>query len=410
MGWSFLFVLFFLVILLTLRDFGSLGGGVYDVSYSRFKSLVEADEVSEVQLRGAEATGKLRKPAPIGPEGEEGDRFQTRVPAFGDDALLPLLEERGVDVRVEKSESEGFWMTTILMMLPILILVGFFVWSTRQARNIAGGFGTRDASFLKQGQTPEKPKVRFADVAGQENAKREVTELVDFLRDPARYQKLGAEVPRGVLLMGPPGTGKTLLARALAGEAGVPFFSISGSQFIEVFVGVGASRVRQLFEAARKSAPSIIFIDELDSVGRTRGTGLGGGHDEREQTLNQILAEVDGFAEHEAVIVLAATNRPDVLDPALLRPGRFDRHVVLDLPDRNDRAAILKVHTRDVPTDASVDLDKIAVAPPASRAQISRTWSTKPRCSRPGKGRSPSAAISWIAPGTSCCSAPSVRS
>ena len=208
------------------------------------------------------------------------------------------------------------------------------------------------------------PKVTFADVAGQDNAKREVSELVDFLKDPERYTRLGAEVPRGVLLMGPPGTGKTLLARALAGEAGVPFFSISASEFIEVFVGVGASRVRKMFDEAKARQPAIIFIDELDSIGRVRGTGFGGGHDEREQTLNQILAELDGFEGHEAVIVLAATNRPDVLDPALLRPGRFDRHVTLDLPDRNARVAILTVHTRKVPLAADVSLETVAAGTP----------------------------------------------
>jgi cell division protease FtsH len=235
----------------------------------------------------------------------------------------------------------------------------------RAARNLAGGLtAAGESRFLKRGQVVEVPGIRFADVAGQENAKREVTELVDFLKEPSRYRKLGAEVPRGVLLMGPPGTGKTLLARALAGEAGVPFLAISASEFIEVFVGVGASRVRQLFELAKKNAPSILFIDELDSVGRTRGTGLGGGHDEREQTLNQILAEMDGFAVHEAVIVLAATNRPDVLDPALLRPGRFDRHVTLDLPDRRDREAILRVHTRKVPLDPEVELERVAAGTP----------------------------------------------
>jgi len=201
-------------------------------------------------------------------------------------------------------------------------------------------------------------------VAGQDAAKREITELVEFLKNPQQYRRLGAEVPRGVLLMGPPGTGKTLMAKALAGEAGVGFYSISGSEFIEVFVGVGASRVRHLFEQAKQTAPSIIFIDELDSIGRTRGTGLGGGHDEREQTLNQILAEMDGFSGHEAVIVLAATNRPDVLDPALLRPGRFDRHVVLELPDRNDRIAILRVHSRKVPLADDVELEKIAAGTP----------------------------------------------
>ena len=215
-----------------------------------------------------------------------------------------------------------------------------------------------------QQKKAEVPDVTFDDVAGQENAKREVTELVEYLKQPERFRDVGAEIPRGILLMGPPGTGKTLLARALAGEAGVPFYSISGSEFIEVFVGVGASRVRSLFAAAKKHAPSIIFVDELDSIGRTRGTGLGGGHDEREQTLNQILAEMDGFAGHEAVIVLAATNRPDVLDSALLRPGRFDRHVVMDLPDKQGRVAILKVHTRKVPITEDVDFDKIASGTP----------------------------------------------
>jgi cell division protease FtsH len=246
--------------------------------------------------------------------------------------------------------------------------MALFFWALQRTyRNLAGGLGGRGdlQKFLEPfAKTAKIPKVKFADVAGQENAKREVQELVEFLRDPERFRKLGAEVPRGVLLMGPPGTGKTMMARALAGEAGVPFFSITGSEFIEVFVGVGASRVRSLFQAAKKEAPAIIFIDELDAVGRTRGTGPGGGHDEREQTLNQILAEMDGFEGHEAVIVLAATNRPDVLDPALLRPGRFDRHVVLDLPDRRDREAILHVHVRKVPLAEDVDLGRLAAGTP----------------------------------------------
>jgi len=212
--------------------------------------------------------------------------------------------------------------------------------------------------------TVKVPKVKFADVAGQDQAKREVQEIVDFLQDPERYTRLGADVPHGILLMGAPGTGKTLLAKALAGEAGVPFFSISASEFIEVFVGVGAARVRHMFDEAKKRAPSIIFIDELDSIGRVRGTGFGGGHDEREQTLNQILAELDGFEGHEAVVVLAATNRPDVLDPALLRPGRFDRHITLELPDAKAREAILKVHVRKVPLDKDVNLEQVARGTP----------------------------------------------
>jgi cell division protease FtsH len=254
-------------------------------------------------------------------------------------------------------------------LLPWLLLIGVYWWFwSRTYSNLAGRLGGRDVGDFLAGSAKTvkggAPKVRFADVAGQDNAKREVAELVDVLRDPQRYTRLGAEPPRGVLLMGPPGTGKTLLARALAGEAGVPFFNISASEFIEMFVGVGASRVRKMFDEAKKRAPAIIFIDELDAVGRVRGAGLGGGHDEREQTLNQILSEMDGFTGHEAVIVLAATNRPDVLDPALLRPGRFDRHVTLELPDKDARKAILEVHTRKVPLARDVDLDIVAAGTP----------------------------------------------
>jgi cell division protease FtsH len=363
-GWLLLLVTLLLLPLLMVTHLGD-SGGTYEVSYSRFKSFVGKGDVKEVWLRGDEVRAELRAPQAVGPDGAKGDHIRTRIPAIGDDTLLPLLDEKGVDVNVEAMKSTSSWTVTLLMALPLLLLFGFLFWSFRSARDIAGGIASRGrASFMKQSEMVEFPKTRFTDVAGQENAKREVAELVEFLREPARFQRLGAEVPRGVLLMGAPGTGKTLLARALAGEAKVAFFSISASQFIEVFVGVGASRVRELFETAKKNAPSILFIDELDSIGRTRGTGLGGGHDEREQTLNQILAEMDGFAEHEAVIVLAATNRPDVLDPALLRPGRFDRHVVLDLPDKRDRAAILKVHTRKVPLDGRVDLERIAAGTP----------------------------------------------
>jgi cell division protease FtsH len=306
----------------------------------------------------------LREAQSLGTEGTKSLRFFTRAPALGDSDLLPTLQRYDVQVKVEAA---GGW-SQLLYLLPWLLLLALFGWSyIRASRLIGGGLGRGSdlQRFLQSVvRQAEHPKVGFSDVAGQENAKREVQELIDYLRDPAKFRRLGARVPRGVLLMGPPGTGKTLLARALAGEAGVPFFSISGSEFIEVFVGVGAARVRNLFEAAKKQAPCIVFIDELDAVGRTRGTGLGGGHDEREQTLNQILAEMDGFAPHETVIVLAATNRPDVLDPALLRPGRFDRHVMLDLPDRKDREAILKVHTRDVPLAGSVALREIAATTP----------------------------------------------
>jgi cell division protease FtsH len=340
----------------------------YPISYSEFKSLVRQGRVEKVVLSGDEVRGQLFDAVPLGPAEQKGERFHSRIPAFGDDTLLPSLEEHAVSVEVEEAEEHGLG-SILLALLPWVFFIALWWWLMhRAARNLGGGLGPGRGPLQDFLRPPSRkaviPDTTFDDVAGQENVKREVSELIDFLRNPQAYLQLGAEVPRGVLLMGPPGTGKTLMARALAGEAGVPFYTISGSEFIEVFVGVGASRVRHLFEEAKKNAPSIIFIDELDSVGRTRGTGLGGGHDEREQTLNQILAEMDGFAGHEAVIVLAATNRPDVLDPALLRPGRFDRHVTLDLPDRGDRVAILRVHTRKVPLAEDVNLEQIASGTP----------------------------------------------
>ncbi|MEW5755334.1 MAG: ATP-dependent zinc metalloprotease FtsH [Pseudomonadota bacterium] len=367
---SYAWVAFALLIAALLLFFYSQRGaiGLQTIAYSEFKQLVQRGEVAEVVLKEHEISGRLHRPQPLGEKAVAAERFTTEIPAIGDDQLLPLLDQQEVKVSAVPGPGRNLWLPVLLAMLPLLLVIGFFYWAFRQAsRNITGGLGGR--SDLRQFLgTPAKeakiPKVRFSDVAGQENAKREVSELVDYLRTPDQYTRLGAEVPRGVLLMGAPGTGKTLLAKALAGEAGVPFFSISGSEFIEVFVGVGASRVRSLFNAAKERAPSIVFIDELDSIGRTRGTGLGGGHDEREQTLNQILAEMDGFTGREAVVVLAATNRPDVLDPALLRPGRFDRHVMLDLPDKKDREAILQVHTRKVPLGDDVDMGKIAAGTP----------------------------------------------
>jgi cell division protease FtsH len=362
---AIIFVLFYMIFVFQ----APVKEPVYDIPYTHFKSLIKERRVDEVFLKGEIVEGLLFDPEPIGPQNAMGERFQTRIPSFGDETLLPELEAQDVEVNVG-TEAEDNPLTTVLIgLLPLLLFFFFFLWLMRRtARNLGGGLGgpSELKRFLES--TPDKvavvPEVNFNDVAGQENVKHEVTELVDYLKHPEKYRELGAEIPRGVLLMGPPGTGKTLMARALAGEAGVPFYSISASEFIEVFVGVGAARVRHLFEAAKKTAPSIVFIDELDSVGRTRGTGLGGGHDEREQTLNQILAEMDGFSPHEAVLVVAATNRPDVLDPALLRPGRFDRHVTLDLPDIDDRVAILAVHVRKVPLADDVDLAKLAAGTP----------------------------------------------
>ncbi|MDH5183160.1 MAG: ATP-dependent zinc metalloprotease FtsH [Gammaproteobacteria bacterium] len=340
----------------------------YEIPYSEFKQYLQRGQVASLELRGYEIYGSLSEALSIGPGDKTSQYFRSTIPAMGDVSLLPLLEQEAVVVKVIPSERTGGWWSLLVAILPWLLFFGVFYWILqRNSRRLGGGMGGDGElqKFLKGVNKPaEVPDVDFGAVAGQENAKREVSELIEFLRNPELYQRLGAELPRGILLMGPPGTGKTLLARALAGEAGVPFYSISGSEFIEVFVGVGASRVRHLFEAAKKNAPSIIFIDELDSIGRTRGTGLGGGHDEREQTLNQILAEMDGFGGHEAVVVLAATNRPDVLDPALLRPGRFDRHVSLDLPDQSDRIAILTVHSKQIPLSEDVEIHVIAAGTP----------------------------------------------
>lgn len=369
--WSIIILIFLMLLLfsmLTPNEFEDSRRG-YTVTYSLFKDLLREGQVESVIMQGNELRGDLLKPAEIGPNKEMGERFSTYMPPFGDEQLLSTLEQNNVELRVVPAEPSPL-AATLIAWAPWVLIIGIWIWFINRAyRNVAGG-GLGKGSDLKRFLEPggdkiiKVPDVKFSDVAGQENAKLEVSELVDYLRNPEQFHSLGAEAPHGVLLMGPPGTGKTLMARALAGEAGVPFASISGSEFIEVFVGVGASRVRRLFETAKQRAPSIIFIDELDSVGRTRGTGLGGGHDEREQTLNQILAEMDGFSPHEAVIVLAATNRPDVLDPALLRPGRFDRHVILDLPDIQDRVRLLEVHTRKVPLDSDVDFQRIAAGTP----------------------------------------------
>ena len=336
------------------------------ISYSEFKDKVRADAVAKVTLQGEQVTGIYRTGVAVDTTKPQTARtpqpsFITTLPSINDPELMPLLEKHHVNI-VAKSQEAPWWLQALIALVPWIFIFALFYFASRKLseRFAQGGslfgFSKSKARLYSKGTM----NLTFEDVAGLDNAKADLREITAYLKNPERYRKLGAKIPRGILLMGPPGTGKTLLAKAMAGEADVPFFSISGSEFIEMFVGVGAARVRDMFIDAKKNSPSIIFIDEIDSVGRTRGTGLGGGHDEREQTLNQILNEMDGFSAHEAVVVLAATNRPDVLDPALLRPGRFDRKVVLDLPDKKARIAILKIHTRRVPLSDDVDLERLA--------------------------------------------------
>ena len=345
--------------------------GSIEISYSRFRQELAADNIKSISLKGNIINGEFRQKTAIEQvlQGTKVTRemadFNTVLPSISDPTLMSDLEARKVEVTAISTESSPFF-NALIYMLPWLLIIGIWFIAMRNAKAqgpgaMLGGFSRSGARVYAAG---EKVNVTFEDVAGMENSKQELKEIVDYLKDPKRFQSLGGKVPKGVLLVGPPGTGKTLLARAVAGEAGVSFFSISASQFIEMFVGVGASRVRDLFTNAKKAAPSIIFIDELDAVGRSRGAGFGGGHDEREQTLNQLLSEMDGFDQHEEVIVLAATNRPDVLDPALLRPGRFDRNVVIERPDWRDREKILMVHVRKVPLDPAVDLSVIARGTP----------------------------------------------
>lgn len=332
-----------------------------ELRYSEFIEAVEQGHVAEVTLRGQEIAGRLNEQGLRARGLEEPGRFESVRPDFPDERLLPLLTEHGVSLAARPADPP-WWQQLLVAALPWILILGllFWFWSRIAQRAMSGGgpfsFGKSSARQIRR----EDSRTRLDDVAGADQAKQEVSEVIEFLKNPDHFRRLGATIPRGVLMMGPPGTGKTLMARAVAGEAGVPFFTISASEFIEMFVGVGASRVRDLFRQAKEAAPSVIFIDELDSVGRSRGTGMGGGHDEREQTLNQILAEMDGFEEHESVVVLAATNRPDVLDAALLRPGRFDRKITLEVPHREARAAILRVHTRKMPLADDVDLDAIA--------------------------------------------------
>ncbi len=377
-----LFAVLWVAILYLFRSYTATGP--VELTYTAFKEKVNQGAVTQVTFDGQKITGRsapasgeaAETSGTSGAEGEgEGDggrdetggpareAFFTYMPTPDDPALMDLLEAEGVVIRAEPQEAS--WLSNLLIyLLPWVLIIGFFVYTSKKFQERMGGGGKGGIfGFAKsKARLYEKASsdVTFEDVAGLSNAKKELQEIVGYLKNPDKYRAIGAKLPRGILMVGPPGTGKTLMSRAVAGEADVPFFSISGSEFIEMFVGVGASRVRDMFKNAKKEAPAIIFIDELDSIGRVRGTGVGGGHDEREQTLNQILNEMDGFSPQESVVVMAATNRPDVLDPALVRPGRFDRRVTLELPQKDARRHILEVHTRDVKLADDVDLSKVA--------------------------------------------------
>jgi len=328
------------------------GGHDSAVSLSQMQDFADKGKISDVTVNGTDVTGHFK---------DSKESFHTTIPANYPD-LYKTLHDKGVNITI-KDQNNSFWFAALVQFLPMLLILGVFLFFLRQMQsggNKAMSFGKSRARLLSL----QQKKVTFKDVAGVDEAKEELKEIIEFLREAAKFQKLGGRIPKGVLLVGPPGTGKTLLARAVAGEANVPFFSISGSDFVEMFVGVGASRVRDLFEQGKKNAPCIIFIDEIDAVGRHRGAGLGGGHDEREQTLNQLLVEMDGFESNEGVILIAATNRPDVLDPALLRPGRFDRRVIVDRPDIRGREEVLKVHSKKVPMADDVNLNVLARGTP----------------------------------------------
>jgi len=346
-----LWVVIGLVVILLYNLFSVRPQPVTDLVYSDFLNRVESGDVEEVLLKGRDISGKFN----------DGTQFSTY--SAEDPDLVSYLREKKVRIVAEPTQDNPWYVTIFVSWFPMLLLIAVWIFFMRQMQS--GGskalsFGKSKARLLSDAHV----KVTFSDVAGVDEAKEELAEIIDFLRDPQRFQKLGGKIPKGVLLMGPPGTGKTLLAKAIAGEANVPFFSISGSDFVEMFVGVGASRVRDLFEQGKKHAPCIIFIDEIDAVGRHRGAGLGGGHDEREQTLNALLVEMDGFESNEGVILIAATNRPDVLDPALTRPGRFDRQVVVPYPDKKGREGILKVHATNIPVEEDVDLGVVARGTP----------------------------------------------
>ena len=358
MGKNLLLWLITGAVLLVVFNMFNPGQRTMEVDYSEFLEWVTQERVRDIVIDGDGITirGTL----------DDNTRFETNQPRLTDKALVDDLLNHGVEFRQARPEQQSIWTQLLVASFPILVIIAVFMFFMRQMQGGSGGrggpltFGKSKAKLLSEDQI----KTTFADVAGVDEAKEDVQELVEFLQDPSKFQRLGGKIPRGILMVGPPGTGKTLLAKAIAGEAKVPFFSISGSDFVEMFVGVGASRVRDMFDQAKKQSPCIIFIDEIDAVGRHRGAGLGGGHDEREQTLNQLLVEMDGFDGNDGIIVIAATNRPDVLDPALLRPGRFDRQVVVGLPDVRGREQILKVHMRKVPLGDDVDASVIARGTP----------------------------------------------
>ena len=356
MGKNLLLWLIIAAVLLTVFQNFNVRPDTEEIDYSAFLDLVSQSQVRTVEIDGLTIRG----------ERNDGKQFETIQPQITDSALIGDMIDRNVDFKGKRPEQQSIWTQLLVASFPILVIIAVFMFFMRQMQGGSGGrggpltFGKSKAKLLGEDQI----KTTFADVAGVDEAKADVQELVEFLQDPSRFQKLGGRIPRGILMVGQPGTGKTLLAKAIAGEAKVPFFSISGSDFVEMFVGVGASRVRDMFEQAKKQTPCIIFIDEIDAVGRHRGAGLGGGHDEREQTLNQLLVEMDGFDGNEGIIIIASTNRPDVLDPALLRPGRFDRQVVVSLPDIRGREQILKVHMRKVPLGVDVDANVIARGTP----------------------------------------------
>lgn len=362
-GLFFLAAIFLIPLLFNLFITGT---GSQKISYTEFRRLVKEGQVQEVVVKGDEIQGVLRSEngggstSPYLQQGEQN--FITYLPSFKDDELLSLLDQNGVRVVTKPAETFSL-LGMLLNFLPIIIFIWIMVSMSRTMKSQGKGIfsvGQNQAKLYDK----TKQRSTFGDVAGLEGAKEEAFEIVDYLKNPNRYIELGAETPRGILLVGPPGTGKTLIAKAIAGEADVPFYSMSGSDFMEMFVGVGASRVRNLFKDAKSKAPSIIFIDELDSIGRHRGAGLGGGHDEREQTLNQLLSELDGFEKNESTIVIAATNRPDILDPALLRPGRFDRQITVDLPSMKDRVQILKIHGKNKPLDKTINLEDVSKKTP----------------------------------------------